>query len=340
MKQAAFVKQLPIEANRRFDRSVRLMHEVVENVIRERKASPDAKNKEKDLLGFMLNACDEHNLGLSDENIRDQVVTFLIAGHDTTANTLAWTLYELSRHPDIQAKVLQEIADNHIRHDELPNTEQINNLKYMHQVLKEVLRKYPPVRVLPKYCKNDCILPGGYKIKGNTPCSIQVYAMHHNKDVYPDPERFDPDRWTPEEEQKRSRFAWLPFSTGPRGCIGMAFALQEAKTVLAMFLNRFDFKYDGPDVQCDFKTATTKPVDLFMTIHPRENFPKPNGDSVPPQKSDASSNQAESKTATAMPVISTQKNTDVELPPITFLYGTQTGTAQDYATVLAMEGSC
>ncbi|KAG0776013.1 hypothetical protein G6F62_013708 [Rhizopus arrhizus] len=210
----------------------------------------------------------------------------------------------------------------------------------MHQVLKEVLRKYPPVRVLPKYCKNDCILPGGYKIKGNTPCSIQVYAMHHNKDVYPDPERFDPDRWTPEEEQKRSRFAWLPFSTGPRGCIGMAFALQEAKTVLAMFLNRFDFKYDGPDVQCDFKTATTKPVDLFMTIHPRENFPKPNGDSVPPQKSDASSNQAESKTATAMPVISTQKNTDVELPPITFLYGTQTGTAQDYATVLAMEGSC
>ncbi|KAG1414565.1 hypothetical protein G6F58_006896 [Rhizopus delemar] len=337
MQQAAFVKQLPIEANRRFDRSVRLMHEVVENVIRERKASPDAKNKEKDLLGFMLNACDEHNLGLSDENIRDQVVTFLIAGHDTTANTLAWTLYELSRHPDIQAKVLQEIADNHIRHDELPNTEQINNLKYMHQVLKEVLRKYPPVRVLSKYCKNDCILPGGYKIKGNTPCSIQVYAMHHNKDVYPDPERFDPDRWTPEEEQKRSRFAWLPFSTGPRGCIGMAFALQEAKTVLAMFLNRFDFKYNGPDVQWDFKSATTKPVDLFMTIHPRENFPKPNGDSVPPQKSDASSNQAESKTATSMPVISAQKNTDVELPPITFLYGTQTGTAQDYATVLASQ---
>ncbi|RCH90936.1 hypothetical protein CU098_002539, partial [Rhizopus stolonifer] len=319
VQQAEFVKQLPIEANRRFDRSVRLMHEVVENVIRERKLSPDAKNKEKDLLGFMLNACDEHNLQLSDENIRDQPIP--LPGP-----------CELNKNPEVQAKVLQEIADNHIKHDELPSTEQIGNLKYLHQVLKEVLRKYPPVRVLSKYCKKDCILPGGYKIHGDAPCSIQVYAMHHNKDVYPDPERFDPDRWTPEEEQKRSRFAWLPFSTGPRGCIGMAFALQEAKTVLAMFLNRYEFKHEGPDVQWDYKMATTKPDNLFMTIHPRENFPKANSE-APQTKPEAQT--AEPEKSAAMPVISEQKRRDVELPPITFLYGTQTGTAQDYANVLA-----
>ncbi|KAG0745359.1 hypothetical protein G6F57_000996 [Rhizopus arrhizus] len=332
MQQAQFVKQLPIEANRRFDRSVRLMHDIVENVIRERKESPDASNKEKDLLGYMLNARDEHNLGLSDDNIRDQVVTFLIAGHDTTANTLAWTLYELAKHPEVQAKVLQEIADNHITHEEAPTPEQISNLKYMHQVFKEVLRKYPPVRNLGKFCKKDCILPGGYKIKAGTPCTVQVYAMHHNKDVYPDPEHFDPERWNPEEEQKRSRFAWLPFSTGPRACIGMAFALQEAKTVLSMLLHRFDFRHDGPKVRWDPKMPTTKPQDLFMTIHPRENFPEPNGKAA--SKKSATVTERDAK-QTALPVISDTIDTKVELPPITFLYGTQTGTAQDYATILS-----
>ncbi|KAI7889438.1 cytochrome P450 [Mucor mucedo] len=330
MQQAQFVKSLPIEANRKYDQCIKLMHDTVDEVVAERKKSPYATDSQRDLLGFMLNARDEHNMGLSDENIRDQVVTFLIAGHDTTANTLAWTLYELARHPDIQAKVLQEIADNHITWDTLPSSEQVSNLKYIHQVIKEVLRLYPPVKSLGKYCKEDCIVPGGYRIKAGTVCAIQVYSMHHNEDIYPDHERFDPDRWTPEEEQKRSRFSWLPFSTGPRGCIGMAFALQEAKTVLAMLLNRFDFRYDGPEVTYDPK-MTTKPVDLFMNIYPRTDFPEAGSEAVAAKK------RAETPSATSkIPIVSeSDKNSDVKLPPITFLYGTQTGTAQDYSNVLA-----
>ncbi|OBZ91307.1 hypothetical protein A0J61_00634 [Choanephora cucurbitarum] len=331
IQQAQFIKSLPIEANRKFDRSIKLMHDTVDRVIAERKASPDAKDMEKDLLGYMLNARDENQLGLSDENIRDQVVTFLIAGHDTTANTLAWALYELHRNPDIQAKILQEIADNHITHTELPSSEQISNLKYMHQVLKEVLRMYPPVRVLGKYCKQDCIVPGGYRIKEGTAVSIQVYSLHHNEEVYPDHNRFDPDRWTPEEEQKRSRFAWLPFSTGPRGCIGMAFALQEAKTVLAMLLHRFNFRYDGPPVQYDPKMATTKPMNFFMNIHPRTDFPEPSSEATEAKKAAATETKS---VAPSMPVLAASR-ADVDLPPITFLYGTQTGTAQDYANQLA-----
>lgn len=335
MQQAQFVKSLPIEANRKFDRSVKLMHNVVDEVIKERKQSPDAKNMDIDLLGYMLNARDEHDLGLSDENIRDQVVTFLIAGHDTTANTLAWTLYELARHPDVKAKVLQEIADNHIRWDEHPSSEQISNLKYVHQVIKEVLRLYPPVRLLGKYCKQDCIVPGGYQMKAGMISAISVYAMHHNEKVYPNHNSFDPDRWTPEEEQKRSRFAWLPFSTGPRGCIGMAFALQEAKTVLAMILHKFDFSYEGPDVQYDPKMATTKPVDLHMHIHPREDFPEPSSEATEKRETESSAASAATK---SMPVISSAATpSDIKLPPITFLYGTQTGTAQDYANQLASQ---
>ena len=98
----------------------------------------------------------------------------------------------------------------------MPSNEQISSLKYTYQVLKEVLRLYPPVRALGKYCKEDCIVPGGYRVKADTNCAVMVFSMHHNPKIYPDPYKFDPDRWTPEEEQKRSRFAWLPFSTGPR----------------------------------------------------------------------------------------------------------------------------
>lgn len=243
IQEPAFMKRLPLERNRRFDRDRQLMNDIVDQVIAERKNSPDAKDMHKDLLGFMLNARDEHDLGLSDENVRYQVVTFLIAGHDTTANTLAWALYELSRHPDVEQKMLQEIVNVGITHDKLPTVEQISQLKYMHQVLKETLRRYPPVRTIGKYCKKDCVVPGGYKIKAGSMVSVNIYSMHLNPKVYPDPYRFDPDRWTPEEEQKRSRFAWLPFSTGPRACIGQAFALQEAKIVLAMLLHRFKFTY-------------------------------------------------------------------------------------------------
>ncbi|OBZ91248.1 hypothetical protein A0J61_00693 [Choanephora cucurbitarum] len=331
-QQAQFIKSLPIEANRKFDRCVKLMHDTVDSVIAKRKASPNAKDMERDLLGYMLNARDENQLGLSDENIRDQVVTFLIAGHDTTANTIAWAIYELSRNPDIQAKVLQEIADNHITHTEIPSSKQISNLKYMHQVLKEVLRMYPPIRSLGRYCKQDCILPGGYRLQKGTSVSIQVYSLHHNEDIYPNHTRFDPDRWTPEEEQKRSRSAWLPFSTGPRGCIGMSFALQEAKTVLAMLLHRFDFLHNGPPIRYDPKMATMKPLDFFVNIHPRVNFPEPSSSSN--NVSDSKKPKAETDAAAVMPVLAASCN-QIDLPPITFLYGTQTSTAQDYANQLA-----
>ncbi|KAF7726609.1 hypothetical protein EC973_008573 [Apophysomyces ossiformis] len=352
-KQAQFMKQLPTSANRKFDESIELMHRTVEQVIQERKNSPKTDGSNKDLLDYMLNARDEHNLGLSDENIRDQVVTFLIAGHDTTANTIAWTLYELARNPDVEAKVLQEIVNCGITHDKYPTTDQISNLKYLHQVLKETLRMYSPVRSLTKYCQKDCVVPGGYLIKEGTSVSINTYAMHHNEKVYPNPSRWDPDRWTPEEEQKRSRFAWLPFSNGPRACIGMALALQEAKTVLAMILHRFQFRYgkternlslyetdverslDGPAILYDPNMATTKPKDFFVTIHPRADLPEPNAEVVLTK----TVNDTTSTTSipAAMPQVAVAQGKDIDLPPITFLFGTQTGTAQDYSSQLATQ---
>ncbi|KAI7871877.1 cytochrome P450 [Spinellus fusiger] len=328
--QVSFVKRLPLEKNRRFDRSVKLMHTIVDEVIQERKKSDDATNIEKDLLGFMLNARDEEDEGLTDENIRDQVVTFLIAGHDTTANTLAWLIYELSQHPDIEAKVLQEISNVGINHTDLPTTEQVSQLKYLHMCLKETLRLHPPVRTLGKYCKKDCVVPGGYLIKKGTNVAVQLNVLHTNPEVYLDPWRFDPSRWEPEEEQKRSRFSWMPFSTGARGCIGMAFALQEAKTVLAMFLHRFKFTYDGPPVTYDANKSLTKPVDFFVSIETRTDFPEPTEvvKALEPKISITSPK--------AVPELPKDiKMGDVDLPPVTFLYGSQTGISQDYASTLS-----
>lgn len=327
----SFMSKMPLESNRNWEKNIKLMHSIVDEVIAERKASDSATDSEKDLLGFMLNARDEHNLGLSDENIRDQVVTFLIAGHDTTANTLAWTLYELARHPAIQAKVLQEIANAGITSDALPTVEQISSLKYLGKVLKETLRMHPPLRGIGKYCKKDCVVPGGYRIKSGTNLTVSIINMHMNPKVYKNPTIFDPERFSPEEEQKRSLYSWLPFSTGPRACIGMAFALQEAKTVLSMFLHRFDFKYDGPAVPYDPHQATTKPLNMLMNIHPRTNFPAPSKDVIIPNEAPT---EAE-RLSEFSPEISTLGS--IELPKISFLFGTQTGSAQDYANQLASQ---
>ncbi|KAI8142033.1 cytochrome P450 [Fennellomyces sp. T-0311] len=337
-KQMQFVKRLPLEQHKKFNRSIKLMNDIVDQVIKERKESPEASDMNKDLLGFMLNARDEHNLGLTDENIRYQVVTFLIAGHDTTANTLAWTLYEMARNPEVETKMLQEIANAGITHTDIPTYEQISELKYMHKVLKETLRKYPPVRALGKYCKKDCILPGGYRLKAGSNATVQVYAMHHNPKVYPDPENYDPERFNPEEEQKRSRFSWLPFSTGPRSCIGMAFALQEAKVVLAMMLHRFKFFYNGPEIDFDPNLPTTKPNDFFVRILPRTDFPQPTTEPTSATKAPASSaSKADVPSPDGMVQHIVSQTTNVELPSVTFLFGTQTGTAQDYASQLASQ---
>jgi cytochrome P450/NADPH-cytochrome P450 reductase len=353
--QAKLLKHLPSETNRRFDRSLNLMHSIVDEVIKQRKSGPEATDINKDLLGYMLNARDEHNLGLSDENIRDQVITFLIAGHETTSNTLAWTFYELSRHPEIEQKILQEIVNLGITHDTLPTSEQSSSMKYTYQVLKETLRMYSPLRALAKYCKKgmtnfhclfacmpvlyrlsifpfaDVVVPGGFQIKAGDRVTVQLNALHHNADVYPNPDVYDPSRWTPEEEQKRSRFAWLPFSTGPRSCIGMALALQEAKTILGMLLHRFRFVYDGPPIAYDPKSPTIRPLGLYMKILPREHLPSPTVDNkLTPPGSPVQSKLPQAVLPTAATNIGS-----VPLPPITFLFGTQTGTAQDYASQLA-----
>ncbi|KAI8336924.1 cytochrome P450 [Blakeslea trispora] len=330
--EPSILKKLPLNSNYKWEEGNHLMRSIVEQVIKERRASANVNDAPKDLLGYMLHACDENNLKLTDENIRDQVVTFLIAGHDTTANTLAWVLYELSQNPQVETEVLREIANAGISSDVLPTVEQISSLKYLDRLLKETLRLHPPLRAISKLCIKDCVVPGGYKIRKGQICAISIANMHTNPKVYPEPLIFNPDRFLPEEEQKRSRFSWLPFSTGPRACIGMAFALQEAKTALSMLLHRFKFCYDGPPISYDLNQTTTKPANFFVNILPRTDFPE--------AEDVAGKNDAKKSThVTKMPTIDlgAVESSSLKLPKVTFLFGTQTGTSQDYAYQLSSQ---
>ncbi|KAI8803637.1 cytochrome P450 [Cladochytrium replicatum] len=325
-----FMKYLPTSANAQYERELKLMQTTVEEVLKARKESPDAKDSEKDLLGFMLNAVDsDSGSSMTDLLIRDQVITFLIAGHETTSNTLAWTFFELSRYPAVLQKCLQEIVDVGITEDGIPTSQQVNQLKYIECCLKETLRIHSPVRGLVKECLKDIVLPGDYLIKEGQMVVIGVDQIHHNPAIYENPEEYNPDRFLPENENQRSLYSWLPFSTGPRGCLGRPFALQEAIIVTAIWLRKFVITPVTPnEVRYDPRALTTRPLNLKVKISKRTELPERSVAGSPQKITtvDAEASQV---------IVPSVKVGSIPFPPLTVVYGSNTGTAQDFASTIA-----
>ncbi|KAI8803638.1 cytochrome P450 [Cladochytrium replicatum] len=325
-----FMKYLPTRINAQYERELQLMRSTVEDVLKTRKESPDAKDSEKDLLGFMLNAVDpDMGSSMTDRVIRDQVITFLIAGHETTSNTLAWTFFELSRYPAVLQKCLQEIVDVGITEDGIPTSQQVNQLKHIERCLKETLRMHSPVRGLSKGCLKDIVLPGNYLIKKGQAVVVGVDQIHYNPEVYENPYKYDPDRFLSENESQRSLYAWLPFSVGPRGCIGRPFALQEAIIVMAIWLRRFVITPMSPEqVTYDPRALTTRPMNLKVKITRRTELPEPSAGALAQRISGVDAEESQ----VVMPSV---KVGSIALPALTVVYGSNTGTAQDFATVIA-----
>ncbi|KAK9695918.1 hypothetical protein K7432_012736 [Basidiobolus ranarum] len=329
--RSQYWKLLPIWSNYQFDRMMKLMKDTVDEVIVQRKSCPQGEDESKDLLGFMLNASDKSTgQKLPDEVIRDQVVTFLIAGHETTSNTLSWCLYCLAKNPAILKNVLQEIANVGINNDDLPTTAQISRLKYLTQVLKETLRMYPPLALLQKSCIKDCRLPFGYFAEEGTVVQVQIYALHHNPNIWENPSVFNPDRFNSSEESKRSRYSWLPFSIGARGCIGLQFAMQEAKIILAMLLRKFEFQLpDDKPIHIDIASgAIIKPKDLYFNIKRRTSFPEPT--TQPPSEGPTAFTQLSDALT-----ISKAPPSNIQLPKFTVLFGSNMGMSEEYANKVA-----
>ena len=196
---------------------------------------PDAASE--DLVGLLLAARDpETGESFSRSEIRDQIMTFLLAGHETTSALLTWMWYELARHPEVRDKVYAEVAEK--LDGRTPQADDIDRLQLTTAVVEETLRLYPSVWILDRLSVRDTEVCG-YRVPAGSIMLIPPYLNHHDATRWPDPYRFDPTRFLPDQAADRPRLAYLPFGYGPRVCLGGRFALMEAVLVTAMVAQRF-----------------------------------------------------------------------------------------------------
>ncbi len=226
----------PTPSNRRNRRAIARLDATVHRMIRERRASGEDKG---DLLSMLLLAQDEDGATMTDKQVRDEAMTIFLAGHETTANALAWAWYLLARHPEVYDRLRDEART--VLAGRTPTFADLPNLPYALRVLKEALRLYPPAYIYGRYARAAVDL-GKHQLPAKTWVLISPYVLHRRPDYFPNPERFDPERFAPEAEARLPRYAYLPFGGGPRVCIGNQFALMEGQIILAALAQRVRFE--------------------------------------------------------------------------------------------------
>jgi cytochrome P450/NADPH-cytochrome P450 reductase len=279
------------------------------------------------MLGAMMTGVDRATgAQLDDVNIRYQINTFLIAGHETTSGLLSCTLYALLKHPDVLKKAYEEV-DRVLGPDvdARPTYQQVTQLTYITQILKEALRLWPPAPAYGIAPLKDETIGGKYKLKKNTFVTVLVMALHRDPSVWgPNPDAFNPENFSPEAEAKRPVNAWKPFGNGQRACIGRGFAMHEAALAIGMILQRFKLM-DIHRYQMQLKeTLTIKPDGFKIKVRPRAD-----------KERGAFAGRAAAAVAasnTAAPQARTRPGHNT---PLLVLYGSNLGTAEELATRVA-----
>jgi cytochrome P450 len=212
----------------------------------------NGKSHHKDLLSRLMETQDSDSLNnnqekMSDKQVRDEVMTIFIAGHETTANALTWTFYLLSQNQDIETKLHDEIdsvlgdsSGNNIG-NRIPTADDIPKLQYTEKVLRESMRLYPPVWTMGRSVENDYSV-GEYIIPAGSSILMSQYVMHHNPRYYEEPNQFNSDRWTEEFKSHLPRFCYFPFGGGIRGCIGEPFAWIEGILIIATIAQKWTMR--------------------------------------------------------------------------------------------------
>lgn len=230
---------IPTPANRRFESACRTLSSVVDEVIAERRAEGPREGRE-DLLDMLLGARDEETgEGMSDAQLRDEILTMMLAGHETTAMTLTWTLHLLASHPEVEAKLFAEIDG--VLGGRPATMADLPALAYADRVVQESIRLYPPAWIIARRAEEEDDV-GGLRVRPGDWVFLSPWVTHRRPDFWPEPDRFDPDRFAPERSAARHRYAWIPFSAGQRKCIGDQFALMEARLVLVTLLQHWRFR--------------------------------------------------------------------------------------------------
>jgi cytochrome P450 len=229
---------VPTPANRRFRASSRKVDRVILGIIEARRRDQSAADKD-DLLSLLIRARDEDGGVMTDAQVRDEAVTLFLAGHETTALALTYSLYLLATHPECQARLSDEL--DRVLGGRTPELRDLENLKYTDAVVLESMRLYPPAWAVARQALTDVEI-GGYRFPRGAEFVMSPWVLHRDPRNFHDPEAFVPERWENDLARALPRFAYFPFGGGPRVCIGNRFAMMEAKLVLAAALQRFRFE--------------------------------------------------------------------------------------------------
>lgn len=236
---------LPRRRDPAVSEAIRYIDEAIAEILAARRAAPD---RDDDLLGMLLSARDaETGEGMSDRQLRDEIVTLFAAGHETTATALAWTWYLLALHPREEARLHAELDS--VLQGRRPGFADLESLPYTRMVVEEAMRLYPPAYSISRVAEQDDEIDG-HRIPKGSFVNISPWVTHRNPTLWPEPERFDPERFRPERAKQRHRFAYFPFGGGPRVCIGNGFALMEARLILATLAQRYRLRLvPGQDIE-------------------------------------------------------------------------------------------
>ena len=331
-------KMVQHKRDRQFQTDVRGMNKIVDRIIKERRANGNDLGEKNDLLSYMLSGIDKKTgERLDDLNIRYQVITFLIAGHETTSGLLSFVIYELLKNPDVLARAYEEVDRVFGRDFSQPPTYAlVNQLKYIEQILKETLRLFPTAPAFALVPYEDTILGGKYKIKRNHQITVLLPMLHRDPTVWGETaEEFNPDNFTPEREAALPPNAYKPFGNGQRACIGRQFAMQEAALVIGMILQRFELINHTNYIELKIKeTLTMKPEGLRIKVRPRQSSIVNRQSPEIISKKTLATND-EPKTKNQKP--KTEEQRTKHNTPLLVLYGSNMGTAEEIARRIAQD---
>jgi cytochrome P450 len=269
-----WLQKLPTPGNRRFRKAVDQLNAVIYETISKRRAG---ETKGNDLLARLLSARDEDGSQMSDQQVRDELITLFLAGHETTALALSFSLYLLAQHPEVEARLFAEL--DQILKDRLPTFLDVPRLRYTEWVVKESMRLYPPAPGIGREALCDCEI-GGYFVPRGTQIALLQWVVHRDPRWFEDPESFKPERWDNDLAKRLPRCAYFPFGDGPRICIGSQFAMIEAVLILAAVARRYCFSL-APGFKLELlPSVTLRPkTGVKMVVQVRQ--PAGNGQLLP-----------------------------------------------------------
>jgi cytochrome P450 len=252
---------VPTHRGRRYTRAMDAFDATVDTLIEERRANPGQYD---DLLTMMLETEDDHEYSMSDEEIHDHLITFLIAGHETTAMALTFTWLLLATNPDDRNRLETEVTTVL---DGPPTADDLDDLSVTERVAKEAMRLYPPAGMLFREVTEDTAL-GGYHIPEGTKILLPQFTVHSDDRWFDAPDQFRPERFTPERSDERPDFAYFPFGGGPHQCIGMHFAMMELKHIIPIIARRVDFELlSSPQPEINMELTLQPSEDVRMRVH-------------------------------------------------------------------------